>query len=130
LSEADRRRLREFFYNAVASELTLHDYPLVILPGDDVLAINLSISGLVPSHETEFSRLVDIDPRIGGITIQAVFRDASSARTEAIYMRTVSGATLDEPGLPQDPWADAEKAMRLWAIAFREALDEAHGKLN
>jgi hypothetical protein len=131
LTPEERDMLAGFFHEAVATELTDHDYPLVVLPGENVLDVRLTLSGLSPSRETNLSKLVDIDPRIGRVTIQAVFRDSSTSQVEAVYLHTVAGAALEEEeGLPEDPWADAKVAMQAWAVAFREVLDEAHGRVD
>lgn len=130
LTDAERDQIARHFREALIRELTDGGYEVVGLPGEDVLAIEMSVGGLVGHRDREAEQLIDIDARAGGITIQGVFRDTNTASVYAITLHRMDGERLSEWwGAPEDVMAHVGEAMDGWAALLRGAVDEAHGRV-
>lgn len=133
------QKLSEAF-NAAVSEALGSAYPLVDKPGPGVLRVRTAITGLVP-NKPEVSVAMAIVP--GGSLAYAVlpekYNNIGSASLEAELLDSVSGERLaaaadtragkkTELVKGMETWGHAKKAFDVWAKAFREWLDERHGK--
>jgi len=64
---------------------------------------------------------------VGGVTVEAVFRDALTNRIDAVVVDRSQGSRMLKANR-WSTWADAKGSFDQWAKGVRESIDKAHGR--
>ena len=132
---AIRQNVADMFEQIFREELAAGGYALVEEPGPETLRVSAAIVDLfisAPAAAEGAGRSRTYTANTGRMTLVAELRDSV---TGEILARAVDGRSGRNTGF----WtitnrvtntADARRAIRVWATALREALDEMYGRSN
>lgn len=132
---AIRQNVADIFHQIFREELEAGGYALVEEPGPETLRVSAAIVDLfisAPAAAEGAGRTRTYTANTGRMTLVAELRDSV---TGEILARAVDGRSGRNTGF----WtitnrvtntADARRAVRVWARALRDALDEMYGRSN
>jgi hypothetical protein len=132
---AIRQNVADLFQQVFREELAAGGYAVVEEPGPETLRVSAAIVDLfisAPAAAEGAGRSRTYTANTGRMTLVAELRDSV---TGEILARAVDGRSGRNTGF----WtitnrvtntADARRAIRVWATALREALDEMYGRSN
>ena len=123
------KELTDYFRNTVIEEVQ-DGYPIVDMPGPDVLRIRAAITDLIPANpvlNVVTAAGVGVPLDMGGAAMEAMFLDSMT--------NELLGVVVDKKvGIPVDyvegftKWGHAKGALDSWAELLRESLDYGKGK--
>ena len=129
LDPKDVQRMQSYFQNAMIAELRKGGYTVGTRTEPGTMLVSLSVAGLkAPSAAANVSVLLaPIALSVGEVTVEGVFREATSNRIDAVVLERSKGSRVFN-AKPWSTWADVESAFDGWAEGFRKAVDKAHGR--
>lgn len=129
LDAEDLTKVKEYFRNKVASELSDSGYQIATQPGNGTMRISFTLSGIkVPNASANIiGILAPIALSVGEVTVEAAFSESVSNRIDAVAINRSQGSRVLN-ATAWSTWADVESAFDVWAKGIREGVDEAHGK--
>ena len=132
--------MQRYFRDAVVRELRDAGYRVHAEPEARTLRISLTVSGLsawdyggAANVATMAGGMALIGPpamiavSVGEVTIEGVFRDATTGRIDAVVVERVRGSRRLNSS-PWSAWADIRETFDLWAEGIRQAVDDAPGR--
>ena len=130
---AIRQNLADVFHRIFREELAAGGYELVEEPGPETLRVSAAIVDLfitAPAAAEPLGRSRTYTANSGRMTLVAELRDSV---TGEILARAVDGRSGRNTGLVTitnrvTNTADAQRAIRVWARALRDGLDELYGR--
>lgn len=130
---AIRQNVADIFHQVFREELAAGGYALVEEAGPETLRVSAAIVDLfiaAPAAAEGAGRTRTYTANTGRMTLVAELRDSV---TGEILARAVDGRSGRNTGMVTltnrvTNTADARRAMRVWARALREALDEMYGR--
>ncbi len=131
------RKMQQYFHDAMVTELRAGGYEVDTKPTAGTLKISATISDLkAPSAlpnmgASAVGSLVGVPSifaiSVGGVTVEAVFREAQSNRIDAVVVDRSQGSRVMKAN-PWSTWADVRGTFDKWAKGMRKSIDEAHGR--
>ncbi len=113
----------------MTKELEQGGYTVTTKAGEKTMRISFVVSGVsIPNASANVvGVLLPIAIKVGGVTVEAAFRESVSNRIDAVAVARSEGSKVFNSS-PWSTWADIESALDQWAKGIRQAVDKAHGK--
>jgi hypothetical protein len=132
---AIRQSLAELFDQILREELAGGDYQIVEQPGPDTLKVSAAIVDLfitAPDAAQATGRSRTYTANSGRMTLVVELRDSVTGEILARAVDTQSGRATGLWSISNrvTNTADARRALRVWARALREGLDELYARSN
>lgn len=137
----DINKLSQYFQQALRRELEASNYKVTTRSGPETLRMTFVIKNIKASPiggtmnvaVIAAGALIGVPGIVsvstGEITVEAIFREASTNRIDAVVITRSAGSQIFK-SKPWSTWADVEGSLDLWAEGIREAVDEAHERHN
>lgn len=131
INSEDETRMQFYFKERLLREFEAAGYRVSRKPAEGTLRISFALSGIkTPTAATNVSNVVlplPVSLSVGGITVEATFRESKTDRIDAVVISRSAGNRLLNNS-PWSTWVDVEKSLDKWAKGIVEALDDANGK--
>lgn len=129
LKQSDIDRLQVYFRDAVIKEIQDGGYEVVSSPKANTMQISLTILSVkTPSALANVSVLLaPVALSVGDVTVEAVFSDAVSGRTDAVAVSRSVGSRVLKAS-PWSTWADVKSAFDQWAKGIRKAIERSDSR--
>lgn len=129
IAAEDENRIKTYFRNQVTEELQKNGYIVTDEPAEKTMRISFVLSGIkAPSAKSNVTSVIlPVALSVGGITIEATFREANKNSIDAVVISRSQGSRVFNSS-PWSTWTDVESALKQWANGFSESVDKAHGK--
>ncbi|WP_406610537.1 DUF3313 family protein [Agarivorans sp. JK6] len=120
-------KMQQYLAKSVSEELSQAGYQVGGEASNNALRITFKISGIsAPSAAANVATvLAPFALSVGEVTIETVFRNATSERIDAVAIMQSRGSRFLN-ATPWSTWADLEQTFDGWAKSFRQSLDKAH----
>ncbi len=125
----DIGRMSQYFHDVMIKELRDGGYEVGTRAQANTLRVTMILSGLkAPTAAANVSVLAaPFAVSVDEVTVEAVFREATTNRTDAVVVTRSQGSRILNP-TPWSTWADVQKSFDQWAKGLRKAVDKAHGR--
>ncbi len=129
LKKDDLTRIQTYFTESLTKELENSGYKITDNPSNETMRMSFILSGIkAPNASANVtSVLLPIALKVGGVTIEGVFKESKSDRIDAVVISRSQGSRVANSS-PWSTWSDVESAMDKWAKGIAKAVDMAHGK--
>ncbi len=138
--------MTDYFHAAIVKAMA-PEYPVVTNPGDDVLRVNMAITGIIPVQPKRnplgyipiafvLSKAKEAADSADGkesielkASMEAAFLDSSTGERIFAFVDSHRGSDMmvDKDQADLD-WESTKKALDFWATELRKRFDETHGK--
>jgi hypothetical protein len=132
LTDADKVKLRDAYYNAMVKQLQdKGDYPVVTEADDDVLQIVATLTAIAPSAGKDADRMSgrsrSYTEGAGGLAVMVVYGDSETGEVLGIMKDSKSSSAVWGSNNSVSNMADVRRMFDSWAIQIRNGLDRVSG---